>query len=133
MRQERLSGNLYNPLWWGSYITWQLYPGVLVSMDGRNISAFPDNVVVENLKFYSEGTRSVDLETPLRYDTDFLLVPSDRPVLPRVLRDPRWRKIFSDSDSALFVRADEKGPVTGPPAAGRRLDTRGSSCPDFLE
>jgi hypothetical protein len=133
MRQRHLNGNIYNPLWWGSYITWQLYPRVLVSMDGRNISAFPDNMVVENLRFYSDSASRVDLEAPLRYKTDFLLVPSDRPVLYRVLADSRWYKVFSDRDSALFVRADRKRLVNGPLPDGRGSDTPGRSCPDFLE
>jgi hypothetical protein len=132
MRQNHLNGNLYNPLWWGSYITWQLYPGVLVSMDGRNISAFPDNMVVENLKFYSDSASRVDLEAPLRYDTDFLLVPSDRPVLQGISDDARWHKIFSDRDSALFVRADKERPWSGQPPDGQKLEAPGSSCPDFM-
>ena len=132
-RQNHLAGNLYNPLWWGSYMTWHLYPEVLVSMDGRNISLFADSLVVENLKFYSDSASNVDLEAPLRYTTDFLLVPSDRPVLQRIMSDSRWRKIFSDQDSTLFARADGERVLTvlRPGAIG--FEKAGLGCPEFLK
>jgi len=133
MRKNDLRGNLYAPLWWGSYITWHLYPEVRVSMDGRNISLFPDRMVVENLKFYSDGASRVDLDAPLRYETRFLLVPSDRLVLQRVLGDSRWRNIFSDSDSALFVRADKQQWLTMPPSNNRRPETPAPGCPNFMK
>jgi hypothetical protein len=104
MRNHGLAGNVYAPLWWGSYITWQLFPSVRVSMDGRNISLFPDDIVVENLRFYSANIAEADVNAPLRYDTDYLLVPADRPVLERVLSDDRWQRVFTGSDSTLFAR-----------------------------
>ena len=106
MKDNHLAGNIFNPLWWGSYITWELYPAVRVSMDGRNISLFPDRMVVENFDFYLKDAGTVDPETPLRYDTDFLLIPGDSPVLSRIEMDGRWRQAFRDGDSALFLRAD---------------------------
>ena len=86
MRQHHLRGNLYTPLWWGSYVTWHLYPDVLVSMDGRNISLFPDRMVVESLEFYTASANRVDLDAPFRHDTDYLLVPSNRPVLEQFVK-----------------------------------------------
>lgn len=106
MRLNGLKGNVYNPLWWGSYITWELYPSVRVSMDGRNVSLFPDDMVSENLAFYSADVRQVDIDAPLKYDTDFLLVPSDSKVIEMVGRSGRWRRIYADEDASLFVRSD---------------------------
>jgi hypothetical protein len=106
VKQHDLSGNLFTPLWWGSYITWETYPAVRVSMDGRNISLFPDDMVLDNLRFYSGEASAADLEVPLRYRTDYVLVPADAPVLPLVRNDARWRSIYSDDDASLFVRAN---------------------------
>jgi hypothetical protein len=119
MRDNHLAGNIFNPLWWGSYITWELYPAVRVSMDGRNISLFPDRMVVENFDFYLKDAGTVDPETPLRYDTDFLLIPSDSPVLSRIETDGRWRQAFRDGDAALFLRADaaRRSAAPAPPFA----------------
>jgi hypothetical protein len=105
MRANGLRGNVYNPLWWGSYITWGLYPNVLVAMDGRNISLFPDSMVTENMRFYTDSAEGVDLETPLRYPTQYLLAPADMPALQRLLDDARWVVIYNDADAVLFVQA----------------------------
>ena len=106
LRHNQLKGNVYNPLWWGSYVTWELYPKILVSMDGRNISLFPDEMVRENLLFYASAAESVDIDAPLRYESDFLFVPTDAPVLTRLESDRRWTALYRDTDAALFVRAD---------------------------
>jgi hypothetical protein len=111
LKANRLSGNVFTPLWWGSYLTWELYPSIRVSMDGRNISLFPDRMVVENFDFYLKSASEADVETPLRYATDFVLVPADSPVLSRLETDRRWRQAFRDGDAALFARSDAALPV----------------------
>jgi hypothetical protein len=103
LRANKLTGNLYNPLHWGSYLTWELYPGILVSMDGRNISLFPDEMVVENVQFYG-GAAPIDV--PLRYQSDFLLLATDDLVLDAVRADSRWKPLYGDEDAMLFVRSD---------------------------
>ena len=40
------------------------------------------------------------------YATDFLVVPTDAPVLSRLLADSRWRRLYADSGSVLFEHAD---------------------------
>jgi hypothetical protein len=107
LRDSGFQGNIYNPLWWGGYLTWQLYPHVRVSMDGRNISLYSDAMVVENLKFYTDASGVADVDTPLRYRTDLLLVPANAPVLSRIAQDSRWRQIFRDRDATIFERAEE--------------------------
>lgn len=112
MRERAVIGNVYTPLWWGSFLTWQLYPAVRVSMDGRNISLFSDDLVRENFAFYGE-TPDEWIDAPLRYGTDLLLIPSDRPVLSLVEHDARWRQMYADADASLFVRADRGGQLPG--------------------
>jgi hypothetical protein len=106
MRDNGVRGNVFTPLWWGSYITWRTYPAVRVSMDGRNITLFPDRMVEENLRFYSRDATREDLDVPFRYSTDFLLMPSNAPILPAVRQDSRWQPFYSDRDTVLFVRTD---------------------------
>jgi hypothetical protein len=118
IRDRGYTGNLYNPLWWGGYVTWELYPQVRVSMDGRNISLFSDTMVLENLKFYTDPARDADITVPLRYPTDLLIVPANAPVLSRLRSDPHWRLLYADRDSTLFQRADAvliANPVTTAP------------------
>ena len=63
----------------GLVLTWELYPAVRVSMDGRNISLFPDRMVVENFDFYLKDAATVDVDAPLRYDTDFVADSNRQP------------------------------------------------------
>jgi hypothetical protein len=103
LRANGLAGRVYNPLWWGSYLTWELYPAVLVAMDGRNVTLFPAADVNENLTFYL--TEQADLDAPWRHGSDFLLVPADAPVLPRLRADGRWAVLYDDGDAVLFAPA----------------------------
>jgi len=120
LRDHGVRGNLYNPLWWGSYITWESYPAVRVSMDGRNVSLFSDQMVLENMKFFTDDATVANLDAPLRYATDFLIVPADAPVLSRVLTDLRWRRVYGDSGAVVFERADRR-PAPPDPAVPHRL------------
>ncbi len=99
-----LRGRIYNPLWWGSYLSWELYPSIRVSMDGRNVTLFRPAQVEENLSFYL--TEAAPLEAPLCCGADFLLVPADAPVRTPLRADGRWRLLYDDGQALLFVRDD---------------------------
>jgi hypothetical protein len=132
LKTHHASGNLYSPLWWGSYFTWQLYPAVRVSMDGRNISLYPDDMVVENLKFYGDRTSEADPGAPLRYQTDYLVVPTDRPVLERVRADTVWQEVYTDTDAVLFVRRDRKDSMEWLTAATGSSAQPQSDCSSWM-
>lgn len=100
---NRLSGNLYLPLWWGSYVTWELYPAIKVSMDGRNDTVYPVSAVGANLEFYA-GVG--DPETPLHSETDYLLIPASAAILPAIRADSRWLAIYEDAGAVLFLKND---------------------------
>jgi hypothetical protein len=105
LRANDVHGRLWCPLWWGSYLTWELYPAVLVSMDGRNVTLFSGEQVGENLSFYLE--ERPDRDAPLRGGADFLLLPTDAPALAPLRDDSRWAVLYEDGDAVLLVRADE--------------------------
>jgi hypothetical protein len=135
LRMHQVQGHLYNALWWGPYISWELYPNVLVAMDGRNISLFPREMVLENLRFYARDLASADLGAPFRYDTDFLLVPSDLPVLAKVREDSRWKELHRSPNSVLFLRTDRANRYAALVQAttGGTAITASEACPAFLE
>lgn len=132
LRDHKLEGNLFTPLWWGSYATWELFPRVLVSMDGRNISLFDDSLVVENLRFYSNDSRGTDVNAPSRHRTDFLLIPADRPVLQNIMTDRRWEKVYGDAGSVLFLRAGNTHYAGHSAFQAGKLSARSPACPAFL-
>jgi hypothetical protein len=102
LRANGLRGRVYSPLWWGSYLTWELYPDVLVAVDGRNVTLFPGAVVEANLAFYLSGR--ADLGVPLEPPADFLLVPGDAKVLERLRADRRWAELYADEGAVVLVR-----------------------------
>ena len=106
MKVNGLKGNVYTPLWWGSYVTWELYPGVLVSMDGRNVTLFGRDQVTANFRFYSE--ERPDLDGPWVGTADYLLVPADTPGLGIIRSDRRWALLYDDQGAAMFGRAADK-------------------------
>jgi hypothetical protein len=105
LRANGVHGRVFTPLWWGSYLTWELHPAVQVSIDGRNVTLFAGEQVEANLSFYLDA--NPDPETPVRTAADFLLIPTDAAVLGRVRADPRWAVLFEDAGAVLLVRADE--------------------------
>jgi hypothetical protein len=105
LRANGVTGRVWCPLWWGSYLTWELYPAALVSMDGRNVTLFSAEQVGKNLSFYMD--ERPDLDAPLCGGADFLLVPTDTPALPCLRDDSRWAVLYEDADAVLLVRADE--------------------------
>jgi hypothetical protein len=102
MRANHLQGNVYAPLGWGSFLTWELYPGVRVAMDGRNVTLFPSAMVRKHLMYVL-----FDPDLPLHYPTDYLLLPGDADVVERLRHDSRWQVLYEDRDAILLVRADE--------------------------
>jgi hypothetical protein len=134
LRENNVKGNLYNPLWWGPYITWELHPDIRVAMDGRNISLFPRDMVLENLRYYSTDATLPDSTAPLKYDTDFLLVPASLPITSRTLDDPRWLRVFGSRDWVLLVRAERAGKYPSLASAEKAAaNSVAPDCPDLLQ
>jgi len=104
LKANQIQGRLYTPLWWGSYFSWELYPDILVSCDGRNVTLFAPQTVADNLSFYHEG--NPDLDIPVNENADLLVVPRDAPVFKQVRDDTRWESLYGDTDVVLFVRQE---------------------------
>ncbi len=108
LKKHKLTGDLFTPLWWGSYFTWELYPYIKVSMDGRNVTLFDPKDVTDNLVFYHEA--DADLGIPLRSYARYVVVPADAAdgkLLPRLRQDPHWLLAYEDDQASLFVRSSE--------------------------
>jgi hypothetical protein len=104
LRENNLRGNVFAPLEWGSYLTWELYPRVRVAMDGRNVTLFPSEKVRANLVYFlPEGP---EYDAPFDDTTDYLLIPTTAPVLAALRRDAQWRELYGDDCAVLFGRAD---------------------------
>jgi hypothetical protein len=101
-RLEQETGNLAVFFNWGEYALYRLHPRVLVSIDGRYETVYPDQIVRENWAFTRGAAGS---ETFLdRYPADFALYPRDAGATRWLERSPAWELVEKDALFALFRR-----------------------------
>lgn len=82
MRAQQFSGKLLTPFHVGAYVSWELYPEVKVSFDGRYEVAYQAGVMEAHNAFLSgEGNWSSFLD---QYPTDAMLVHKQAPVYPKL-------------------------------------------------
>ncbi len=87
---------------WGEYALYHLYPAVLVSLDGRYETVYPDDIVRANWDF----TRGVPgsekfLDT---YAADFALYPRDTGAARWLATASSWALVHEDGFSVLYRR-----------------------------
>jgi len=96
------SGNLAVFFNWGEYALYHLYPRVLVSIDGRYETVYPEDVVEANWDFtrgLPESEKFLDT-----YPADFALYPRDSGAAGRLGASPNWELWHQDDFSALYRR-----------------------------
>jgi len=94
---------MYQPMEWGSYVSWQLDPRVKVFVDSR-IDFFPDSVWDDYVSIGTQPDRA--LATLNRYGVNLVLWdPRLSRALPATLdASPEWRRVYSDGKSVVFWR-----------------------------
>ena len=126
LKQQRFTGNLMTPFHVGSYVSWEMYPQVKVSFDGRYEVAYQEHLMPEHNQFLGgEGEWWTILD---KYATDAVMVHRQAPVVEKleVFREPNdgkklpikanWRIAYEDdsflilaSDSCNLPRLDRRG------------------------
>jgi hypothetical protein len=109
-----LGANLATRLDWGGYALYHLWPRYRVSIDGRNLTVYPESFVAAQIAAYDEAE-------PLRglrgFRVDAALVESAGPGFEGMRREPGWVMVFRDPLSAVFVpRARAEELARGAPA-----------------
>ncbi len=119
LKNEHFRGNLLTPFHAGAFVSWEMYPQVKVSLDGRYEVAYAPPVFDEHWDFYEDHgqwARILD-----RYPHDAILVHQNAKVRPKLeaFRDEgAWRFAYEDNSYAILVpRHSIETP--SPPAAGR--------------
>ncbi|MBI5029996.1 MAG: hypothetical protein HZB51_05675 [Chloroflexi bacterium] len=102
VRNERITGALYNSYGWGGYLIWRMYPQVRVFIDGR-ADVYGDQFIED---VYLKGYRGGDgwLEPLDRYDVHFVLVEPDAPLASPLASDAAWRKVYEDKQAVVWER-----------------------------
>ncbi len=132
LRDGKFSGNIMVPYNEGGYITWNLFPGVKVSMDSRFEIAYRIETVVENAKFYAadKGWR----EILAKYPTDAVLVPrwwdldkamsEDSAGIDSRAPAAAWQLVYIDDAYSLYMRSDLAGKYPHKDMRGKPIDAR---------
>lgn len=132
LKETGFSGNLFTPFHVGAYVSWELYPRVQVSFDGRYEVAYQEQVMDEhNRVLGGEGAWWEVLE---RYPTDAVLVHRQAPVYSQFDRfrldtPPAansqdglgWQMVYEDDSFAILAKPESGLPV---------LDRRGEPLAD---
>ena len=108
MRDNHVSGRMFNTMAWGGYLIWNLHPEVRVYIDGRMLD--PKRVV--------PYTHILWLTAPGKYfferaRFDLVLVPERNrldsageqyPLIAYLQNDPQWQVLYRDASGYLFGR-----------------------------
>ena len=100
LREER--GNLAVFFNWGEYALYHLYPSVLVSIDGRYETVYPEEVVRANWEFTRGAPGSERILDTFR--ADFALYPRDTGAARWLGRSADWELWRQDELFALYRR-----------------------------
>ena len=113
LKETRIAGNMFNPLDWGGYLMWYLFPDYKVFIDGRGLR---EDVVVEASKIMAAVKNDLggmpEWKTYLEhYNVSMIITYSVEhfsgrliPLLPALLNDPQWNLIYADEISLVFAR-----------------------------
>jgi hypothetical protein len=98
LRQNRLTGPMYNSYNWGGYLIWAL-PEEPVFVDGR--TDVYDEFLLEYVKvmYIQTGWQAV----LARYNVRLALIERDSFLAMMLATQPDWRLVYSDDQAAIFV------------------------------
>jgi len=115
IRRKGLSGKVLPSYAWGSYLSWELYPRVLVAMDGRSQTVYPAPVRAMYWEFARGGKGFSRFLSA--YPPDMVLLRAGSPAAAAMAGLPGWRVEYQSQGSVLFVPG-EKVESRVAPAAG---------------
>jgi len=100
LRQQPQGGNVWTELEWGGYLLWKAGPKWKVSIDGRNTTVYPRNVVEDHFRLASSELPANDVLS--RYPIDVCLLHRDRKFAEALANNERWQKVYEDSIAVMF-------------------------------
>lgn len=116
LKQHNFRGNLLTQFNHGAYVSWELYPEVRVSLDGRYEVAYPPEVIES---FHRLAVAADGWETVLeQYDTDAILIGQHTELRPKLeafrwadsastdasSNAQRWRFVYEDDAFVILAK-----------------------------
>ena len=103
LEQLGFRGNLMTPFTIGAFVTWNLYPAVKISLDGRYEAAYPPDALPEDIAFY--GAERGWQDTLAKYPTDAVLIPTNRLVCQAMHQAEGWSRVYRDDVYEIYARS----------------------------
>lgn len=113
LKENRISGNMFNPYVWGGYLMWELYPDYKVFIDGRGLI---EEVFFQEVKIMEAHPKRMEGIPEWKamlnaYNVNLIVTYSVGnftgklvPLVPALLNDPEWHLIYFDNISLIFVK-----------------------------
>jgi hypothetical protein len=130
LRAHDFEGNLMTPFHVGAYVSWEMYPAVKVSFDGRYEVAYQPHMMPDHNRFYNAEENWWEILD--KYPTDAVLIHKQAKVCeqlsefasPAAVPHPtrcNWRFIYEDDAFIILASQDVELP---------RIDRRGVTILD---
>lgn len=92
---------LWTPTAWGGFLSWRLFPNVLVSSDGRADAVYPSAVREDHVRFWD---RRQDLTALENYDATHVLVPANNAAMLNKLDLSTSQRTYQDPVAVIYAR-----------------------------
>ena len=106
IKKERLQGNMYNDINWGSYLIWKLWPEYKVFADNR-LHLVPEEIW-KDIKdvHYGLGNWEKILD---KYGISFVVLSKkdNKRTIEFIGDSPEWKKAYEDEAGVIFVRGEK--------------------------
>ncbi len=114
LKQHGFTGNLLTPFNQGAYLSWEMYPAVRVSLDGRYEVAYQDQVMDDHHRLYSGQVNWIELLE--KYPCDAALVDQNADLRPKleIFRDQSTKTEFTTKSPWRFVYEDDAFVILAP-------------------
>ncbi|MEA3385746.1 MAG: hypothetical protein U9Q89_04755 [Thermodesulfobacteriota bacterium] len=116
IKGEKLKGNMYNDINWGSYIIWRLWPEYKVFADNR-LHLVPEEIWkdCEDVRY---GLRNWEKILD-KYKISFVVLSKkdNKRTIEFIKNSQGWKKVYEDNVGAVFVRrlkGDDSGLIARP-------------------
>jgi hypothetical protein len=104
MKENNINGNILTPFDWGEYLIWHL-PESKVSVDGRFRTAYPQEVMDQNLNFTEQKPGAMAVLN--QYPTDLILVRNYYKTGEQLKNNNSWVSVHKDPIATLYTRKSD--------------------------
>lgn len=101
IKQQQLSGRVFNDYNFGGYFLWKAWPEYPVFVDGR-IEVYQGQILKDYLSISNAQDNWQQLVDD--YEIDFFVIRPEREIAKTLLDDPSWDLLYFDYNSVIFAR-----------------------------